>query len=105
MKAIRVDYGVSTSFQFTLTQENFNGATEIVFAIKNNVNDKQPIVERHYKEVGTYIETITAEESLQIQRGAVYDFARVFHDGTANKLTPNGAIDLNKGVYHESTSN
>lgn len=101
MKNIRVDYGVCTSFQFTLTDGNFGGAKEIVFAIKNKVEDETPVVERHYTQTGTYVEKITAEESYLIQRNAVYDFARIMPNGDAYKLTPNGAIDLNKGVYRE----
>lgn len=99
MQTIVIDYGVHSSFKFTLTSEHFVGTSEIVFVIKNKLTDQENVVERRYNKEGTYIEVITPEESKKIQKGAIYGFGKVLTNGDCFNFTPNGGIDLNRGVF------
>lgn len=99
MSTIQIDVGVDTILEIDLSKVNFDDTQGIVFTIKNTPSiDSAPIVEKTFTGADLHKITITAEESVCIQDGAVYDFQKIFKDGTRIKLTDNGMIRLRYSV-------
>ena len=99
MKDIRVDVGVHTVISVNLADFDFNGVEKVVFTVKNHATYKSDvIIEREFTEAKVYNVTILPEESILLQRDAVYDFNAVFLDGSRHKITNNGKIILRMSV-------
>lgn len=104
MQVLKIDVGLHTAKKFDLSQVNLERVESIIFTVKNGTDDSFPeIIRREIKpnelDNGRYNAVITCEESLQLTRGAVYDFVKKLDNGECYKLgRGNGTVELVYGV-------
>lgn len=104
MQILRINVGVHTAKKFDLSKIDFLGIEKIIFTVKNGIADSFPVIIR--REItqddlveGKYSTVITCEESLNLTRGAVYDFVKQLKTGACYKMSKgNGAVELHYGV-------
>lgn len=99
MEDIRIDVGVDTILEVDLTDVDIAEGEKVIFTIKNDPSVKaQPIIEKEFTEAKVHKLIITAEESINIEESAQYDFQQILLDGYRIKITDNGKVDLRYSV-------
>lgn len=99
MKDIEINVGLHTDLYFDLSKVDFAGIESIILTIKNLASIESPvIVEREFTSSGKHKVTITPEESILLEKGAVYDLTEVREDGTTYPCSKIGRVVLEKRV-------
>lgn len=95
---ITIDRGVYTSIQINVSEDiDFTLVKKLILTIKNHVKDK-PILIFEIYESGEHTLEITPEQSLNINKNAVYDFDLITLDDKRYKITENENIIIREGV-------